>query len=229
MAHNILLIEDEHDLATLIAYHLQPMMHTIKHLDKGLQVFEMFDQQNWDLVLLDLRMPDSDGIEICSQLRELYPDLPIIIISARNSSMEIIEGFNAGADDYITKPFEVIELVARVKAILRRLSPNEKNGLKRNLVFDELEIDPKNHIVYVSGHPIQLTRKEFHLLTHFANSPGQIFNRDELLNEVWGNNYDGYAHTVNSHINRLRQKIEPDPKAPRFIQTVWGVGYRLVC
>jgi DNA-binding response OmpR family regulator len=185
--------------------------------------------RDWDLVILDIRLPGPDGLSICRALRRESRYLPVLMLTSKSSELDRVLGLELGADDYVTKPFSVSELMARVKAIFRRVESLEKRlpGSGEVLSIGPLEIDTSGRQVFVNGETMALTAREFDLLLHFARHPGHVFSRAQLLDSVWGYGHDGYEHTVNSHINRLRSKIEPDPASPAFIVTVWGVGYKL--
>ena len=177
-------------------------------------------------------LPGMDGLEICKRLREQKPRVPILMLTAKSEEIDKVLGLELGADDYLTKPFSIRELIARVKAILRRTQDQGNVAMGRvqptELAYDGLAIDLDKRRVTVEGTPVELTAKEFDLLALFASHPGKPFNREQLLNQVWGYSFSGYEHTVNSHINRLRSKIETDPSEPKFILTVWGFGYRFM-
>jgi len=227
MVKSILLIEDEQDIADVVTLHLSDLNYAVTHTDDGIKGLTLALKDEWDLILLDLTLPRVDGLDICRQVREINPLTPIILVTARSSEDERILGLDVGADDYITKPFSMVELIARIKAVFRRIEAMQ--GLMSGDVIsvNGIVLDPVRHIASVEGKPVKLTSREFDLLLHFAKSPGQVFNRSELLENVWGYGHDGYLHTVNSHINRLRSKIEDNPAKPVYIQTVWGVGYKL--
>jgi DNA-binding response OmpR family regulator len=180
------------------------------------------------LLILDLMLPGIDGLQVCRQVRSMSTYVPIIILSAKSSETHRILGLELGADDYLVKPFSTAELVARIHAVLRRMQAAETLAASRMGVIRHggLSIDPIAREVRLDGKEVTLTGKEFDLLAFFARNAGRVFRRTELLDHVWGHSHDGYEHTVNSHINRLRSKIETDPSAPRWILTVWGVGYR---
>jgi len=217
MSRQILLIEDEREIAELVTMHLANAGDSVTHAEDGVGGLAMAMQRSWDLILLDLNLPRLDGSDICQQVRLSSPKTPIIMMSARTSEAERIAGLEAGADDYITKPFSCGELVARVNALLRRIDALKTPQESAVISVGDIIINPGTHSVLVSGKPVSLTVREFELLSHFASLPGKVFKRTELLESVWGHRHDGYLHTVNTHINRLRAKIEPDPTTPRYI------------
>ena len=228
MAKKILLVEDDDDIAALLRLNLQDEGYQIVHEADGAQALVQLEKGGWDAAILDLMLPNVDGLEICRRIRQMTRYLPVIIISARSSETHRVLGLELGADDYLAKPFSVIELVARVKALFRR---QEAMGL--NLLMDSgridchgLSIDPLAREIRLRGEPVDLTPREFDLLYYFARHPGEVFSRLALLDQVWGYQHDGYEHTVNTHINRLRTKIERDPAEPDIILTVWGKGYK---
>ncbi len=229
MAKNALVIEDEMDIAALIKLHLQDVCEDVTVTHNGRHGLELALSQPWDLVLLDLQLPGKDGLQICKALRESGSTVPIIMITAKTAEIDRVLGLELGADDYLTKPFSVRELVARAKAIFRRAEMVEQNGhvpQSQQICAGDLTIDLSSRDVMIGGGSVTLTAKEFDLLAHFASHPGVVFTRSQLLDQVWGYGHDGYEHTVNTHINRLRGKIEPDPSSPAMLTTVWGVGYR---
>jgi DNA-binding response OmpR family regulator len=181
-------------------------------------------------VVLDLMLPGLDGLSLCRQIRALPGYVPILMLTARSTELDRVLGLEIGADDYLTKPFSVRELIARVKALFRRVEALESHPSEADddgpIKRGPLVIDPERRRVHINERDVTLTAKEFDLLLHFARAPGKVFNRVQLLDQVWGYNHEGYEHTVNSHINRLRAKIESDPSRPEFIITVWGVGYK---
>ena len=187
--------------------------------------------QDWALIILDLRLPGPDGLEICRAVRRERAYQPVLMLTSKSSELDRVLGLETGADDYLTKPFSVLELAARVRAILRRVEnlqqPAEKTASNRDAIqAGPIEIDPSRRHVTLDGTEVDLTAREFDLLEYFARHPGRVFRRAELLDQVWGYGHEGYEHTVNSHINRLRSKIEGDPSQPEVIVTVWGVGYK---
>ncbi len=229
MNRSILLVEDEPEIADLISLHLSDMDMQVEHASDGIRGLTLSLQKEWQLILLDLNLPGIDGLEICKQVREWNKSTPIILITARTSEAERVEGLDAGADDYITKPFSAMEFAARVRAMFRRIDLQASSTSSARLLAGDIMLDRKSREVTVAGSPVELTAKEFDMLAYFAESPGQVFKRSELLEKVWGYSHQGYLHTVNSHINRLRSKIEVDPSKPAYVKTVWGVGYKLAC
>ncbi len=224
----ILIVEDDVDIAELLQLHLRDEGYAISHAADGNQGMAMLEQGGWDALILDLMLPGVDGLEICRRARAMTRYTPIIITSARSSEVHRILGLELGADDYLAKPFSVLELVARVKALFRRQEAMSRN-LRMDagvLSFNDLTIDPIAREVHLHQQPIELTPREFDLLYYFAQHPGKVFSRMNLLNAVWGYQHEGYEHTVNTHINRLRAKIEADPAQPERILTVWGMGYK---
>lgn len=193
----------------------------------ALAVWRWRKKKRYDLIILDLMLPGIDGLEICRRLRGNDNQTPILMLTAKSAELDRIIGLEMGADDYLPKPFSVRELVARAKAILRRVEPHATPTSNTEcLQAGELVIEPEKHRVTITGNEVELTAREYKLLWHFAKHPGQVFSRSQLLDSVWGYGHDGYEHTVNSHINRLRTKIETDPSDPSYILTVWGVGYK---
>jgi DNA-binding response OmpR family regulator len=227
----VLVIEDNADIARLVSLHLQDIGAQSTVANTGTDGLTQATSKPFDLVILDLMLPGIDGIEICKRLRAQEDYTPILMLTAKSTELDRILGLEIGADDYLTKPFSVRELVARVKAIFRRVDslkqeqPSDESTGKVIHVKD-LTIDLDKRRVTLAGNDVDLTAKEFDLLVHFASRPGQVFTRNQLLDSVWGYGHEGYEHTVNSHINRLRAKIEQDPGNPQYILTVWGVGYK---
>ena len=226
----VLLVEDDPATAQGIEMMLRSESYVCDVTDMGEDGLEIGKLYDYDIIILDLMLPDMDGYEVLRRLRAARVKTPILILSGLNSLDDKIKGLGVGADDYLTKPFSVRELMARVKAILRRAQapPEVPQQVSQTLEYEGLSIHLENRRVVLNGRPVELTTKEFDLLTIFATHPGKPYTREQLLNQVWGYSYSGYEHTVNSHINRLRAKIEADPSHPRFIRTVWGFGYRFV-
>ncbi|WP_295997912.1 response regulator transcription factor [Rugamonas sp.] len=224
----ILIVEDDMPIADLLRLHLQDEGYQVTHCADGNEGLAQLRAGRWDALILDLMLPGVDGLEICRQARAMPTYTPIIITSARSSEVHRILGLELGADDYLVKPFSVLELVARVKALLRRAAAMAKPGRGDNgaLALNGVALDPITRQASADGKPLELTPREFDLLYFFVHHPDKVFSRLELLNQVWGYQHDGYEHTVNTHINRLRAKIEADPAQPVRILTVWGKGYR---
>lgn len=225
----VLIVEDDVDLAHLVRLHLEDEKCLVRSTDTGSGARHMLAVERFDLVVLDRMLPDIDGVEICRELRSKQDYVPVVMLTARSGELDRVLGLELGADDYVTKPFSIPELLARVKAILRRAeamrlaAEDHEDG---SISVGDLLIDPRRHRVAVSGRDVELTAKEFDLLLLFARHPGRVYTRAQLLDKVWGYGHSGYEHTVNSHINRLRAKIEPAPSEPQYLLTVWGVGYR---
>lgn len=226
MLRTLLIIEDQHDLAELVALHLSDLAQRIHVCNDGTEALRIAASDPPDLVVLDLGLPGLDGLEVCRRLRAWPRYVPILMLTSRSSEAERVLGLELGADDYLVKPFNVMELVARAKAIVRRMHALDNAAGDSAVCNGALRIEPATRRVALNGSQIALTAREFDLLLHFARHPGRVFTREQLLDTVWGGAHGGYAHTVNSHINRLRAKIESDAADPRWIQTVWGVGYR---
>jgi DNA-binding response OmpR family regulator len=229
MAKKILVIEDSADIARLVMLNLRGKQMEVDHAADGATGLDMALSGRYQLVILDLMLPGLDGLDVCRQLRREQIYTPVLMLTARTSELDRVLGLEVGADDYLTKPFSVPELVARVSAILRRADEYQSPAASPHAVplcFGELSLDPERRQVHRGGESVELTAKEFDLLWHFASHPGRVFTRSQLLDSVWGYGHAGYEHTVNSHINRLRGKIEADTANPCYVITVWGVGYK---
>ena len=230
MEQTILIIEDDPDIADVVEINLRDANYKIERAVDGEEGLGKALHNDYSLIILDLMLPKIDGLEVCKRLREQRKNLPILILTSKSEEMDTVLGLELGADDYLTKPFSVRELVARIKAILRRVHAVQEQAdtdtRQEPLVFGDLMVDLDKRKVVWQGQTVDLTAKEFDLLVVFASNPGRAYTREQLLNMVWGYQYTGYEHTVNTHINRLRAKIEHDPAQPRYITTVWGVGYR---
>ena len=226
----ILVIEDDRDIAQLVAMHLSDIGCQVDVEHNGNQGYTRLLNDKYDLIILDVMMPGMDGFELCKKVRSREDYTPVLMLTARSSELDRVLGLELGADDYLSKPFSVRELIARVKASLRRvesLSENKDTPVPElPKTLGDLEIDTRKHQVSTDGKNLDLTAREFDLLCFFAQHPGQVFTRTQLLDSVWGYGHDGYEHTVNSHINRLRAKIEKNPSKPDYVLTVWGVGYK---
>jgi DNA-binding response OmpR family regulator len=227
---NVLVIEDQQDIAHLVRLHLKDLPCEVELAFDGLSGLAATEKKSFDLVVLDLMLPGIDGIEVCRKLRSRPPYIPIMMVTAKASEFDRVLGLELGADDYLTKPFSIRELVARVKALFRRIEQLENSSgrpSEETLRFRDLEVDIGRREVCLADAPVNLTSREFDLLVHFLRNPGRVYTRLQLLDAVWGNGYDGYEHNVNCHINRLRTKIEKHPAQPQIVLTVRGVGYRL--
>ncbi len=232
MERRILVVEDQKDIAELIAMHLRDLGHQVDIAPDGGKGYQAARSGGYDLIVLDLMLPVLYGLYLVRSLRSERVDTPVLILTARSSEIDRVLGLELGADDYLTKPFSILELQARVKAILRRVERRSAGAPGApdpdRITIGELEIDVAAREARVCGHPVSLTAREFELLLHFARNPGRAFTRTQLLDAVWGTSFEGYEHNVNTHINRLRSKIEIDPANPRYVLTVRGVGYRFV-
>ncbi len=229
--NKVLIIEDDQDIANLLLLHLKDLYCEVELAHDGQVGLEKATSQPYDLLILDLMLPLVDGLEICRKLRAQENHTPILMLTAKSEEIDKILGLETGADDYLTKPFSVREFIARVKAIFRRSEMSREQIQKLNEAdqarqIRDLTIDLTMRKVSRNGKRIELTPKEFDLLALLVSHPGRSYSREQLLNLVWGYEFSGYEHTVNSHINRLRSKIEPDVQKPQFILTTWGVGYR---
>jgi DNA-binding response OmpR family regulator len=223
----ILVVEDDKDIAGLVSLHLRDGGHEVTVVHDGADGLDEALSGRYELLVLDLMLPNVDGLELCRHVRTKQPDLLILMLTAKSAEIDRVLGLEIGADDYLTKPFSIREVQARVKALLRRKEKvSASPEVSPQLVMGALSIDFDKHEVKLSGETVSLTAKEFDLLAQFARNPGRVYTRTQLLDLVWGSGFEGFEHTVNSHINRLRAKIERDPAEPMYIQTVWGVGYK---
>ena len=224
----MLIVEDDAHIAELLRLHLRDEGYAVEHAADGNEGMRRLEEGSWDALVLDLMLPGIDGLEICKRARAMARYTPIIITSARSSEVHRILGLELGADDYLAKPFSMLELVARVRALLRRSDAVERNARidAGSLAVHGVSIDPISRTVDVDERRLDLTPREFDLLHFFVRHPDKVFSRMDLLNQVWGYQHEGYEHTVNTHINRLRTKIESDPSNPQRILTVWGRGYK---
>jgi phosphate regulon transcriptional regulator PhoB len=226
MTKKILIAEDDHDLVKLLKYNLEKEGFKTAHTSDGSLVLAEIRRDEPDLVILDLMMPGIDGLEICRQIRrhEKYASLSVLMLTARSEEADRVVGLEIGADDYVTKPFSMRELIARVRTVLRRHdSPVPQ---KATLQRGNLVIDPAAHSVSVEGRRIDLSALEFRLLHYLGSHPGMVFSRDQLLDRVWGDDRSVTPRSVDVYVRRVREKIEPQPQSPTYIQTVHGVGYR---
>jgi len=231
MSRRVLVVEDDPDIGRLVMLQLAELGCESRLIDDGISALAEAEATHYDLVILDVMLPRMDGLQICRRLRAGETHTPILMLTSKSSEIDRVLGLELGADDYLTKPFSMLELAARVKGVFRRAeqaaaAQNAAAPESQRIEADGLSIDLPRHEAQVRGQPVELTAKEFELLVCFARSPGRVFTRTQLLDQVWGYSHAGYEHTVNTHINRLRNKIERDPANPDFIQTVWGVGYK---
>lgn len=225
--HQVLIIEDDPDIARLLQMHVARLAGSVRVENHGTRGLMLALARRWDLLLIDWLLPGTDGVEICRRLRNAGRTDRIILLTARTGELDRVTGLDGGADDYIAKPFSLMELLARVRAQLRRVDAAPSEASAAPVQVGGLRVEPAARGASLDGRNISLTAREFDLLYYFAQRPGQVLTRDQLLAGVWGAGFDGYAHTVNSHINRLRAKLEPEPATPRLLVTVWGAGYRL--
>jgi len=226
----VTVIEDDPEISELLNIHLKDLDCEVTTFDDGKEGYQSLLENTADLVILDIKLPQMDGIEICQKVRAHEITTPIIMLTARSEEIDRVLGLEVGADDYMTKPFSIREFIARVKAIFRRAKIIEERLSKekdpKRLSYDELAIDIDMRKVTIGDEKVDLSPKEFDLLVLMASNPGKSYNRSRLLSLIWGYDFEGYEHTVNSHINRLRAKIEPDMENPKYIITTWGVGYK---
>jgi len=228
--HKILIVEDEADIAELIRVNLSTLSLQTEHCSNGTHALKKILSEQYSLVILDIMLPGMNGLDICKTVRSKKPEQAIMMLTAKGSETDQIVGLELGADDYMIKPFSIPSLLARVRVQLRRvelLSNRSSDPEKlKSVSIGRLSIDQLNHTVHLDKRPIDLTSLEFDLLSFFVQRPDQVFSRTNLLDKVWGYEHDGYEHTVNSNINRLRRKLKWHDKE-QIIQTVWGVGYKL--
>jgi DNA-binding response OmpR family regulator len=225
----ILVVEDDRDIAKILKMHLQDMGYAVFLKYDGTEGLDAALSGSFDMIILDIMLPGLDGLELCRRVRQKPGYVPILMLTAKSAEIDRVLGLEIGADDYLTKPFSLPELQARIRALFRRVEALSDTGgedAEKIIETGQLVIDREKRSVTLKGTPIHLTAKEFDLLVRFAETPGRVYTRSQLLDLVWNYSYQGYEHTVNSHINRLRAKIEEDPARPRYILTVWGVGYK---
>ena len=231
MTRRVLVVEDDPDIGRLVTLQLAELDCESRLIADGVTALAEAQSGGYDLVVLDVMLPRMDGLQICRRLRESDKHTPVLMLTAKSAELDRVLGLELGADDYLTKPFSMLELAARVKGVFRRAEQQAAakaaaQPSAMHIEVDGLRLDLERHEASVGGRAVELTAKEFELLAYFARAPGRVFSRAQLLDQVWGYSHSGYEHTVNSHINRLRNKIERDPGNPDYIQTVWGVGYR---
>ena len=227
MKKKVLIIEDDVNISELVAIHLRDLDFEIEFAYDGKDGLLKANSNNYQIIILDLMLPLMDGFEVCRRIRQDQNNTPILMLTSKSEEIDKVVGLELGADDYLTKPFSVRELIARIKAILRRseITSNTSNSTVE-LNFDDLKINKDKRVTTIKGNRVELSPKEFDLLYLLCSNPGVTYSREQLLNEIWGYEFSGYEHTVNSHINRLRAKIETDMNEPEYILTTWGVGYR---
>ena len=227
MTNRVLVVDDEKLIVKGIKFSLEQDQMMVDVAYDGEDALNLAKANSYDLILLDVMLPKIDGLEVCQHIRE-FSHVPIIMVTAKGDDMDKIMGLEYGADDYITKPFNILELKARIKAILRRSVKKEPADSKREkniLTHDNLKVDTESRRVFIDEREANLTAKEFDLLELFMENKGKVYSRESLLNTVWGYDYPGDVRTVDVHVRRLREKIEPNPSEPKYIHTKWGVGY----
>ncbi len=227
-SEKILVVDDDARILKIVKHCLEKEAFQVVTAVDGESALNMVKQEQPSLVVLDLMLPKLNGYDVCRALTDQY-SIPIIILSAKGDELDRIVGFRLGVDDYMTKPFSPTELVLRVQAVIRRVQGSRKSQENQVLVCGELTIDHGTRTVSVEGKPVSLTSTEFELLWLLAGSPQQVFTRMQLLNKIWQSDYQGDENTVTVHVRRLREKIEPNPAEPRYIRTVWGIGYKFSC
>lgn len=220
---NILIVEDEKNIAELLTYNLEKEKYRVDWGEDGNRGWNLFESKRYDLIILDLMLPKLSGLDLCTKIRKLDGDVPIIMLTAKSTEEDKVRGLNIGADDYITKPFSIVELLARINVIFRRL---DRENRKKSRTLGRLTIDFDSYLVFKDDKEVDLTLKEFELLRLLLEHEGEVLSRDRILEEVWGYDFTGETRTVDVHIRTLRTKIELDPREPEYIKTVRGVGYR---
>jgi len=225
----VLVIEDDKSIVELVSIHLKDLNCQITKHHNGTEGLIVALDQQFDLIILDIMLPGTDGMDICRHVRAKGINTPILFLTAKSEEIDKVLGLESGGDDYMSKPFSIREFVARVKAIFRRVEmqqANLPNSHPTRITFNKLHINTEKRKVTIQGERIALTPKEFDLLVLLASNPGRSYSRESLLTIIWGYEFGGYEHTVNSHINRLRTKIETELSNPKYILTTWGIGYR---
>ncbi|MBO9491338.1 response regulator transcription factor [Endozoicomonas sp. G2_1] len=233
MVDKVLVVEDEQDISELIAINLIELGLKVEKVATGELAVDLVKKNSYGLVILDVMLPGISGLDVCRKVRELKPEQAIMMLTSRDSETDRVVGLELGADDYMTKPFSVRELQARVRSLLRRVNmfselqqQCKNDNVEHYINIGNLSIDNISHRITMAGQALDLTSTEYDLLHYLASHPDQVFSRAQLLSSVWGYHHSGYEHTVNSHINRLRNKLERDATKPEIVQTVWGVGYK---
>ena len=229
MSGKILLVEDEHSIAEPIIYNLKQEGFSVTHVDEGPIALEIFSEESFDLIILDLMLPEISGLDICRSIRK-ESDVPIIMVTAKDSEADRVSGLELGADDYVTKPFSVRELMSRVRAVLRRTTTTttKTNKIDKSIKSGNIEINLSKYEAKVDDKNIDLTPREFELLYAFCENEGNLMSREQIFDEIWGYSFIGNTKTLDVHIQRIREKIEKDPREPKRLVTVRGVGYKLV-
>lgn len=234
MSQRVLIVDDEESIVTLLQFNLETSGYEVETAMNGTEAMQLATEKTFDLIILDLMLPELDGLEVCKQLRQQQIFTPILMLTAKDDEIDKILGLELGADDYMTKPFSPREVVARARAILRRVEqqmmlhqPNVANAPIARVKCGEIELLPDNYEVYYQGQPIDLTPKEFELLLYLANHKGRVLSRDQLLNAIWEYEFVGDTRIVDVHISHLREKLEPNSKKPIYIKTIRGLGYKL--
>jgi two-component system alkaline phosphatase synthesis response regulator PhoP len=226
MSQKILIVDDEKPIVTLLKYNLEKSGFTTEEAYDGVEAVQKAEQNDYDLIVLDLMLPEMDGIEVCKHLRNNKIDVPILMLTAKDEEFDKVLGLELGADDYLTKPFSPKEVIARIKAILRRTAKSTNHGF-HSLSIGDLVIYPERYEAELDGNVITFTRKEFELLHYLAKNKGKVISRDQLLSGVWDYDFVGDTRIVDVHISHLREKIEPDTKKPVYIKTIRGLGYKM--
>lgn len=224
MANKVLVVDDEKLIVKGIKFSLEHDGMEVDCAYDGEEALSMAKNNEYDVILLDLMLPKIDGLNVCQQIRE-FSNVPIIMLTAKSDDMDKILGLEYGADDYITKPFNILEVKARLKAIIRRNSFSNKNVSSKEIIKGDLKMDIEGRRLFIEGKEINLTAKEFELLELLILNPNKVYSRENLLNTVWGYEYPGEVRTVDVHVRRLREKIESNPSDPKYVHTKWGVGY----
>ncbi|MBR5421277.1 MAG: response regulator transcription factor [Lachnospiraceae bacterium] len=226
MAEKILIVDDEKAIVKGLKYSIEQDGIAVDAAYDGEEALEMVGREHYDLLLLDLMLPKIDGMELCRRIRE-FSDVPIIFLTAKGDDMDKIMGFESGADDYIVKPFNILEVKARIRVFMRRSRPKVQAPAQESAVIEngEFRFEIENRRLFISGREINLTAKEYEILELLVRNPGKVYSRDSLRDLVWGQDYHGDARTVDVHVRRLREKIEENPGQPKYVQTKWGVGY----
>ena len=227
MSGKILLVEDEHSIAEPVIYNLKQEGFSVTHVDEGPIALEIFSEESFDLIILDLMLPEISGLDICRSIRK-ESDVPIIMVTAKDSEADRVSGLELGADDYVTKPFSVRELMSRVRAVLRRTTTTKTNKNDKSIKSGNIEINLSKYEAKVDDKNIDLTPREFELLYAFCENEGNLMSREQIFDEIWGYSFIGNTKTLDVHIQRIREKIEKDPREPKRLITVRGVGYKLV-